>query len=702
MSTLIKTKESSSSYPFLRVYKEKEAFTLGINLTNKYLNEVYKYIQKQSTPRNAGRSALFSLLNQSHTNTLKIKSVELTAMLSKLMADNLITQAVGVEFDHDKKTIRTVPYFITHPTIEVNSTVEVVFDELIMFSVNSLKKWLEHRDIKTKEEFKAELETQFHHNEDLGKFEFKSGTINLLKIFQNTNYDLPINKELIEYSVKEIVNELSNNDNMLDLKELGIILLKEEEILPLFEACEEVLSKKIVSAQKKEDRLSPKLKRIKIEEMNYYTSEKPVPRTTEFTMKKAIEIKNEKMLIDPHIDSYPGSLTIEILVNIEQVVEKKFANQWKDESFNLIIKFVSDILDYNSDISKALHIVEKNEFYKYPSDVWEELINHRDLLHSVWQQPTETVHIFVGRHQRYIKRLIQELCEKPSSIELWKSQALKYLIENNEPRIKLLFSDKHFMEDYGLFLKNLYMNYMPWYQKLMLFLPLNFLTDKYFLKAKDYVEQQQQNLFSENEERLKEFIVQKEKQKQEKIQEQLDEFGFESIIEKLDNFYFIDKIIPCVDHVMKSINDLEYEDFSRIIQKKNFRTIPHNPKVPNAELDILLYPIDSNWSLRKTKIQEIINKILADTTAEVVSETDKLNTQKARRLKFFFDKSNSNETNAIKSKPVDPFTKFEKELKNVKARESKSQPAISMDTISPKITTITPSTEVTKKVGQTG
>ncbi|MCB1158269.1 MAG: hypothetical protein KDK45_12275, partial [Leptospiraceae bacterium] len=448
------------SYPFLNVYKEKEAVVMGLVPTGKYHQVLYNHIKKSSTNQNASSGNLVSL-KEMQLDKNKLKRNEVLEILNQLLTVRLISHVVAFEYDPYQRKIRCKSHFITHPPSEKPDSLISVFEEMIDASVSAFETWIELRDSIKIEGFKKILEKQLHGGEDYS--EQIGSLIDIDKEIRTKNYELQASDEMMDYVAQEVRSRLIKRKIAIPLSPKYILMLKESETLEHFEAASNILETRILPSLKTDPGFKQKVDKIVLEELTYNV-EKFSVKTASFTAKKAKEARVYRGG-NSEID-YPGSLSIETIINLETSAEKLYQTTWKEECTKRINEFKRPLQAPSSRSDSLITFIKQEDIANFPKEVWAALVNDNELYYSKWQSPTSTVHVFISKNPKVFKLLINEMQRLPID-QLWKSLALKNLIEENEHELKPLFQDRIFLLNYGRLLKQVYIQFMPWYYKFL-------------------------------------------------------------------------------------------------------------------------------------------------------------------------------------------------------------------------------------------
>ncbi|MEM7182482.1 MAG: hypothetical protein AAF518_16325 [Spirochaetota bacterium] len=669
MNILQDQSEASPLYPFLHIYREKEAILLGVNLSNRYQQELFKYIEKQSTISNAGRGSLFTIKKQ-HVDNLKVSDEDLALFLNRLVEDKLVAQIIGINYDQDLNHIQIMSYYASHPHPDKGGSIDGLFERILTNSVNAVKKWIENRQPFTNNDYEALLQTQFK-GDNHPKYDFRDPVIDFNEVFFKNNYPIKVSEQMLNYTIKEITGELVRKNLITRLQNNKYLLVKESEAIPFFETAKGFLLDKILPKACKNAKLAHKIDKINYEEMNYSLDDVEKPQTIRFIAKKAKEVKSSYNADNRANREYAGSLAVDIILGIENVVERKYSEIWKERTFELKGDFKKELNDITKDLPYLIRAIPQKEVLNYPQDVWRSLLVDKEIFYTKWETEETTYHFFIGRAMPVIKKLVGKMLDLPPR-DYWKVLALRDIIDKNDIYFRSLLNDNFFLNDYGFLLRKVYINLMPWYYKGLFIIPLPVFQDMFFTKAKDFLAQQQSQLSKENHERHKEFISLKQEERKHKLSTERENMLFLSLVEKLDNFYFVEKTIPHVGAIKSLFPELDSKEFSGFLTQRKFRLVPLGTKY-EKDMDILLHPVDKDWQDKKIGIMNFSRQLIDKLTTNFLNEAEKLLLLKARKLKSFLEKTTTNPEIKLVEKPKeDPYQKLEKEIKNLKAKEKKT------------------------------
>ncbi len=613
-------------YSFLKVRKEKEAILLGINPTNKHQHELLKIIRSLNTIQNAGKGMLFTLKN-AYLEQLQMDMKSAITNLNQLVGNMLIAQVPVLEYDTFNKTLNTVNYFLTHPSEDKTYTIYNIFDELVAYSFHAVKSWYEHSEPLSRDAFYKELSWQFTAKPNE---EYKGETrlfTPLKKLYEYQN-GISTPPEMLDFIAKEISNRIFETNIGLEIPGHGIFLLKPGEIIDIFETAEEFLDQKILPPMIEDVNYKFRIEPYLFEKKTYYSIEKFPRKVAKYTVDIAREVKAILSQSAQNPNNFPGSLCLEVILKLENLVEEKYAGKWREECDRVKRDFKKSITTPTNKWQNLIEFISHEDSLKYHPDVWRELVNDTDLFYGKWQIPKMTVHVFTGKEIGFIKTLVLGMMSLPNH-ELWKAQALKHLIEKNEKRLRALLIDPKFTVIYNELVRKIYIQYIPWYFRIFLYFPLSIFMDSFLEDAKRKIIEEQDILTKKNEAINAKLQSEQAKEKVEQLEKLKDDLMAESIKKTLDSFYFQQNRLPILEEVRQFYTD--ENKFNKIIKKYNFKIFKVSVKgVEDAE--VLMYPNGAEFTEKKEAVLKSLQSIVTEKNPHISVNYDKAKYERAQKL----------------------------------------------------------------------
>jgi hypothetical protein len=601
-------------YSFLKVRKEKESFILGINPTNKYQHEILKMVKNQNTIQNAGKGLLFSV-NNSFLEQLQLEEKLVVTNLNQLMYNQFLTQVLVFEYDNFNNILNIVPYFITHPSEEKTYSIYMMFDELMVYSYNAVKAFFDSRPVISREEFLSELNFRFSKSEPFRGATNLFNPLHRLEQFQN---GISTNQELIEYEARELTRRITEAKLAIEIPNLGLFMVKSSEIQTVFETSDEFINSTILPPILEDFHLRGRFDDLILNKKTYYETEEFPKKTAKFSAEIAREIRSVKTGDNPK-NNYQGAIAVESVIKLESQIEEIYNSGWNENCDGVKRDFKRKITTPTNRWQQLITFIEQPDTLKFPPNVWKELLGDQEMFYIKWQTSKSTVHVFTGKDQNIFKSLIIGIISIPDS-ELWKAQALKFLIEKYEKQLKSLLNDTNFSTVYKELEKKVYLPYIPWFIKILLFLPFPALFDTVYQNARSKIKEEQDFLAAKNDAMSAKINAEIAKNKKEMFNKIKEEFICESIIRTLDNYYITQKIVPSLGEIKNYYPDNEI--FESVLKKKKFRILSVMQKNGEA-YETLLYPEDSNWLQKKSSIVRSLDTVVSNKNPHISMTMDK-------------------------------------------------------------------------------
>ncbi len=617
--------EQELKYPFIKVRKDKDSILMGINPTNKHQHEMIKLVKNHNSVQNAMKGMQYNI-NNSTMEVLQLDMKSIVTNFSSLVNNLFMMQVLAFDYDAHNRSLNVKSYFISHPSEEKTYTIYNIFEELIGFSYNSIKSWFDTKEQTAVENFKKELQLEFQQK---GNADKAIGVLlNPLKRFQEYKNGIPMADEMLEYISKELTKRILEMNLGKEIPGQGLLFLKPIELLEHYEACAEFLDEKIIPSVNAEPVQKSRLDKVNLEEKIYFSLEKYPTKTAKYSAMKAKEIKQYKSV---NSSTYPGSLCIETIIKLENVVEERYQAISRDEINKAKQDFKKPLMTATNKWSKLVQFIPQAEALEYHPELWKELIIDKDLLYTQWQLQKGTIHIFTGKEPGYFKVIIPGLTTLGLS-DMWKASAIKNHMEKNQKQLRGLLADSSFAVVFQNLEKRIYLSYLPWYFKIFLYFPFFIFLDAVLENAKKQIISEQESFARKNETTYQSLISEKQSLFSNKALSLKEDFIYDSIVQTLDNYYFGLKKIPSLNDVKLYFED--YDLFNNILTQRKFRIIPI--QVKNIEEDAILYPDNEDWKQKKSQLSKTLENIVSEKNPHLANgkqtSSDKSKSEKAQKL----------------------------------------------------------------------
>lgn len=617
--------EQELKYPFIKVRKDKDSILMGINPTNKHQHEMIKLVKNHNSVQNAMKGMQYSI-NSSTMETLQLDMKSIITNFTTLVNNLFMMQVLAFEFDSHNRSLNVKSYFITHPSEDKNYTIYNIYEEIIGFSYNSIKSWFDTREQTSVENFKRELQLEFQQKSNSEKT--IGVLVNPLKRFQEYKNGVPMADEMLENIGAELTKRILEMNLGKEIPGHGLMFLKSSELLEHFEACSEFLNEKIIPSVSSEPLQKSRLDKVSLEEKIYFSLEKYPTKTAKYTSMKAKEIKQYKSM-NPKTPIFPGSLCIETIIKLEDIVEEKYQSQSREEITKAKQEFKKPLMTGTNKWNKLIQFIPQDEALEFHPELWKELIIDKDLLYTQWQLSRGTVHIFTGKETGYFKVIVPSMTSL-SPGDMWKASAIKSHMEKNQKQLRGLLADSSFAVVFQNLEKKIYLSYLPWYFKIFLYFPFFIFLDAVLQNAKRQIVFEQDMYGKKNESINQKLLTEKQSLFSNKMISLKEDYIYDSILQTLDNYYFGMKKIPSLNDVKQYFED--YDLFNRILTERKFRIIPI--QVKNVEEDAVLYPDDKDWNQKKSQLSKTLENIVSEKNPHLANgkQIDKSKFEKAQKL----------------------------------------------------------------------
>ncbi|MEQ9367153.1 MAG: hypothetical protein RIF32_23165, partial [Leptospirales bacterium] len=254
--------------------------------------------------------------------------------------------------------------------------------------------------------------------------------------------------------------------------------------------------------------------------------------------------------------------------------------------------------------------------------------------------------------------------------------AVKHILEEHEDDFRYLFDDTDFLVSYGAMLRRVYINYIPWYLRLLLSFGITWFQDYSFQLAKKAIQAEQGSLAVRNRQREEERKLEKDEERKVELNRIREASAANQIVEQLDAAFFGERgRVPSLGEIQDAVaahSKMEETTFQEMLRKDNFQIAPMPGKDAAPRDAVLLYPLNHEWRTRAARLRRVLERILADENA------DPLQTERAKRAQKFLGKIESGGGGAPAPTPAqspedlddsDAFERFGAELEKHESRK---------------------------------
>lgn len=621
-------------YSFLDILSESEGLARGANLSEKVNHGVYKALQTMTTVAHARRNQLFTL-DTEVPDIINLTRKDLGAVVGRLMGDRMVAQIFRLEFDPDKPEPALVSCFIAYPADE-KANPALIYNESVMASVQALESLLTGRSGVDPDTILQDFEADFT-TETNRPLALPAHLVDLFSAVHASKFDMVPAPELVQRTIADIQAELLYRGKIHELLNYGLMPMRDAELMERLETAIDFLDAKVVPRYKNKGSLKRALEAIGMEESAYHLDDF-VPPTPEFAMRRA-EAARAAIQADPGYRGgrFQGGLAIEVILALAPLAKQKYLERHQREIAQAHKDFREKLINISNDWQDTILFLSAEEKEKIPPEVARELAADPELLVGTWHRQEGIVHIFIRSSADAIRAIIRALSIVAPD-RAWQALAVKSILEEHEDDFRYLFEDPDFLVSYGSMLRRVYINYIPWYLRLLLSFGLTWFQDYSFQLAKKAIQIQQGSLSVRNREREEERKVEKEAERKEELNRIREVSAANQIIEQLDAAYIERGRLPSMGEIQDAVAahaKMEEATFQEMLRKENFQVAPMPGKDASPRDAILLYPLNHEWRTRTARLRRLLERIFTDENA------DPLQADRAKRVQKFLGKIES-------------------------------------------------------------
>ena len=647
----------ASKYKFLDLVRESDAITRGSQVGEKNHHALYRLIRRLSS---------IDMIRTGQIYTLETPIPELTAanltrkalssILKNLIEDRLITQLFIIR-PGKNAVFEAVSCYIALPADDLVPIGQLYY-EMILKSVANIEEVIKQLPVYKHEDIKKDLEADFAARGAPPFDKLNRTILDPVRIIVPGIFDFVPDADLIRFGKADLKEELIRRQLFAELFEYGLMPLKKEEISLRFEVAGDFLTNRLIPHYRDRQNLKAELEAIYVEESAYYL-DPFAPRNADFIVRKATAMK--KNLIGQSQGErirFPGLLAIEQILQLAPFIEELNRDQDKRD----IQEGLSDIMNRLRSIDSqnwqdmALYL-DEDEVDEIHPEVFKQLLSARDVMNSSWETTKGTLLILARKDRQIFEGLVNGMAAS-EGVENWHVLALKFMIEKYESDFPNLFQDEGFRSMYGRLLRKVYLRYIPFYHRILIYLGIGIFQDGAFQTAKDRIMEEQNRLAVRNKQRKETQMQKRLVERRERLAKAKDLGAIMHINEKIDAC-FRNGELPTASRLAKESSGMEPAALLDFLKRNSFQMLP----LEDGDDSIVLYPLDQNWRVRSARLIRLL-----DSWKE--KQSDDTNLDRAlfyqslpRIRRLLLDRGVAGQK---KRDEEDPYEKFSKELKKHK------------------------------------
>lgn len=651
----------AATYEFLELVKESEAAIKGSQVSEKIHHSIYKTIHSLSNISSIRAGKVYTLkVPIKELQVLEIPKNNYLSVLRNLINDKLIQQLCIFNFNDETKELNIISCYISLPTTD-ETNIQSLYTEILQYSIKSIIKYINNRPLVKKQNLFNEFELDFKQLNKPPLEKLPNTIFDPTYLIIPSAFDINPEPQVLNTIKKDLRNELTRQKYFTEIFEYGLLTIRDEEISIRYETADEFMRLKIIQKYKSDGELKTKLDAIFLEESAYYI-EPFVPKSTEYSLKIAETIKSYNSEKNKNV-RFPGLLTIEYIRSLSKIVNDIYQQQYKNDVYKEI-QFYLDKLKFlaTQSMDEVVLYLYQDELEQINSKVIDALKNSNEIMYLQWYLKKDIVYIFAYKDPEIFHKIVANLLENINNIQTWKILALKFLIEQYEDEFPDLFKNNAFKEAYGKLLRKVYIHFMPWYFKILIYINFPFFQDIAFQQAKEKILNEQNILQKENLKILEEKKLIQIQEKKEKLARAKDINTLVRIMDKVYS-YLKEGKIPYLESILQELTGWEEKDFIEYLKNQQFVLYNINNK------QVILYAKNLNWKISAIKMHQIItqNLQLKNLDSKVEMEV-RNNKNELTKIRSFIEAKLKNSPKS-EVQEEDPFKTFNKVIEKEKMKE---------------------------------
>jgi hypothetical protein len=648
----------AAKYRFLELVREADAITRGSQVGEKNHHTVYRLIRRLSSIDLIRSGQIYTM----DTPVPELQAANLTrknlsAILKNLIDDHLIAQLFLVRAG--KNTVfEAVSCYIALPPDELLSPNQLYY-EMILKSVANIEEIIRSLPVYGHEEIEKDLEIDFAARGAPPTDKLAHTILDPVRIIVPGIFDFVPDADLLRFGKNDLKEELIRRQLFVELFEYGMMPLKKEEIVVRFEVSADFLANRLIPHYRDRQNLKAELEPINVEESAYYL-DPFAPRNADFIARKAAAMK--KNLIGQSQGDrvrFPGLLAVEQILQLTPFMAELYREQDRREIQEGLKEFLTRLraIDTQSWQDMALYLSE-DEVDEIHPDILKQLLSAKEVMNSTWETAKGTMLILARKDRQIFEGIVKGMAVA-QDMENWHVLALKFMIEKYESEFPNLFQDADFRTLYGKLLRKVYLRYIPFFQRILIYLGIRIFQDKAFQRAKERIMEEQNRLALENKERKEVQMQKRLMERRERMAKAQDLGAVMRIIEKVDAC-FRNGELPSASRIAKE-SSMEPEQLLDFLKKNSFQIL----QVEGSEDSIVLYPLDQNWRVRSARLLRLLDSWKEKQSSDTDPDRALFYRSLPRIRRLLLDRRASTPK---KKDAEDPYEKFSQELKKYKQK----------------------------------
>lgn len=570
--------------------RAKLAKTSGI-LLDRDLLPVFQSIENLSTRNNIAKGMLFSPTDEK-LGQLKVNPLRFREIARDLIDFKLVAQVFEAVYDPGYPEMRLVTYFLceTESIRDVSSAYPVMVEK----SAKAIHQFCKERCI-------ADVKNLHRIAYNLSSGNARGFGTQMQSLFGKGNFIvLPPDDYLREFT-QDIGTKLNSYNDLIGNLDTSLFYVPEEaseEALAIFRNAFE--SKVLPMHRLKNTEYDEKIKTLEDQES---VSEKNLDYSGEYEFARSVA---RISLGYPKLLGEAGKLLVDTISKLSVEAEAYHKKKEKSERDRLAVE-ITKRLDTGIDLDDLFLRVNLEDNDAIPRPVLDLLKVDREILSAEWYAPNYKLMIFAKKKVENLKTINQIIFnEYKNSTDF--ILYFRALLESNEKDISEIFQDSQFVKTYGKSLQECYLRYIPFIYKIFAWLGIKALINTGYTKAKSLIKFHQMDRQFQYEKRYQKRLKERmEKRVEELAKKELEKFR-NYLVNALEDFYFIGKIIPTCEEISNQYPALIPLMLEKVTREFHFGVVENGGFMAG---NLIFFPNTDAWEEKNRSIQNLTYDILA-------------------------------------------------------------------------------------------
>ncbi len=606
---------STEIHAFLDIKSEEEASTQGVSLTDKFAHHVYRSVRARSTAGAISRDEFFTL----DTVVRELPGLprrDLITILERLIQDRLVCQLFVLENAPGDRSLRVRPIFVARS--ERGGPVFPLFLQSLHVCEEALRRRLDALEVIGAEELHSDLELDLAATAMPRPGELLGFGGGLLSQVAASGFEIQPPPELIAAVQGHLRRRLLEMGAVLFVRGFGPAPLRAAPARLRFLVAEQFLEERVLPLHRRDPDLSRELESIALEEASLVAQAAHEARQRQTgTVPGAISVESVHLaarragaILRTFLRKagtrrwFPGALCVETVLATAETVSTELKAEARHAEENRLVELRDRVLPVADPLRAEFLFLSQREWDCEGTEVQKKLIADSALLYLTFELPGTTMHVFAPAETAPFVQCVERLYGLPRA-HGWKYWAVARLIELYASRLPGMNEDRKFQNELQ---RSLYQNARP-YLRLphsLFYLPGRFFPAPLLRKATEAMLTEQHTLRQSNKVGSRTRAMRREAGRVAAVRRAGAAALSGLIEERLDDFYFRERRVPCVADLVYSFRAVEARLVREALREGGFLLDGEAA----SEESLVLYAPDENWPARGDRLRAELPALL--------------------------------------------------------------------------------------------